>query len=106
MTAIDLRLKKAHAAFSAQFADAFQLKVISASNGDFGDLEGMQFDSDRCGGYLYFWSSGGIEYQLVDYEQGYEVVPITSFADVSDDVCDTTVCYLIEQIVDLHRIAA
>ena len=64
--------------FEALFSVYFEIKRVSASNGDFGALEGIQFDSIKCGGFLYFWSTGMIEYHLVDYEKGEEVMPISA----------------------------
>lgn len=55
-----------------------EVKSVSALDGDFGSLKGFQFDSNACGGFLYFWESGVVEYQLVDYKAGVEVVPITT----------------------------
>jgi hypothetical protein len=84
-----------------QFGEIFEIKIITADNGDFGDLKGMQFDSDRCGGYLYFWSSGTIDFHLVDYELGDEIVPITIRMDQNDVDAEATVSELIGTIVNV-----
>ena len=94
MICINSRFEMAEAALLSVFAGAFEVKVISASGGDFGDLKGMQFDSERCGGYLYFWSSGTIEYHLVDYELGEEIVPITMRTELEDAGVAATVAEL------------
>lgn len=103
MSSIDLRFERAQAAFSRQFDDIFEVKVISANNGDFGNLKGMQFDSDKCGGYLYIWSSGVVEYHLVDYELGDEVIPITMHTEQEDDGFEMRLLELIEVIAGVNR---
>lgn len=50
------------------------VKYFSQKNGDFGDFEGVQFDSERKGGHIYFWSSGIINYQIYDYTLERELV--------------------------------
>lgn len=57
--------------------DEFELKYVNEENGDLGSLTGVQFDSEEKGGYIYFWSSGHIGFQLVDYEEGIEIVEDT-----------------------------
>ncbi|MDQ1813294.1 hypothetical protein RBA41_08260 [Massilia sp. CCM 9210] len=78
MTSIFSESRKALDDFEALFSDHFEMKRISASNGDFGELEGIQFDSAKRGGFLYFWSTGMIEYHLVDYEKGEEIIPVAA----------------------------
>jgi hypothetical protein len=56
----------------------FKLKYIDEKGGDLGDLSGVQFDSDKKGGYAYFWSSGFVGFQLVDYENEVELVEDTT----------------------------
>lgn len=56
----------------------FELKYVDDKEGDLGDLSGVQFDSDKMGGYIYFWSSGYVGYQLVDYEKELELVEDTT----------------------------
>jgi len=60
--------------FESTLGSEFEYKGISAKQGDFGDLEGVQFDSDHCGGFLYFWSSGSIQCHLYDYQLDVEVI--------------------------------
>lgn len=56
----------------------FELKIIDVKESDLGDLLGVQFDSDKKGGYIYFWSSGVVGFQLVDYEHDTELVEDTT----------------------------
>ncbi|WP_218420068.1 hypothetical protein [Alteromonas lipotrueae] len=58
--------------------DDFELKYVDEKDGDLGDLSGVQFDLDKKGGYVYFWSSGYVGFQLVDYEKELEVVEDTT----------------------------
>jgi hypothetical protein len=60
--------------FELTLGSEFEYKSVSAKQGDFGDLEGVQFDSDHCGGLLYFWSSGSIQCHLYDYKLDVEVI--------------------------------
>ncbi len=54
------------------------IKWISETEGDLGDLEGLQFDSEDQGGYIYFWSSGYVTYEIYDYVLGENIVEDTS----------------------------
>lgn len=56
----------------------FELKYVDEKDSDLGDLSGVQFDSDKIGGYIYFWSSGYVGYQLVDYQRELELVEDTT----------------------------
>jgi hypothetical protein len=56
----------------------FELKFVNEEGGDLGDLAGVQFDSEQKGGYIYFWSSGYIGFQLVDYVSEIELVDDTT----------------------------
>lgn len=56
----------------------FELKFIDVKDSDLGDLLGVQFDSDKKGGYIYFWNSGVVGFQLVDYEHDVEIVEDTT----------------------------
>jgi hypothetical protein len=94
MISIDERMERARAVFLSQFGNAFEVKEVSASGGDLGDLRGMQFDSDQCGGYLHFWSSGSIEFHFVDYELGDEVLPITIRNELTEAGAEAVVSML------------
>ena len=51
----------------------FILKYVEGE-GDFGELNGVQFDSEELGGYIYFWEYGYIGLQLVNYKTDEELV--------------------------------
>lgn len=59
-------------------ADNFEIKYINEKNGDLGDLSGVQFNSNKMGGYIYFWGTGYVSYQLVNYEKELELVEDTT----------------------------
>ncbi len=65
-----------------------KFKAVGPVDGDFGKLSGIHFDSDRLGGFVYAWSSGRIEFQLVDYQAGEQIIPITvvtvEYGDISE----------------------
>jgi len=42
-----------------------------------GALEGLEFNSDLKGGYIFFWSSNYIGFQIVDYISGEEIIKDT-----------------------------
>ncbi len=42
--------------------------------GDFGKLDGVQFDSEEFGGYIYFWEYGFVGLQLMNYRTNEEFV--------------------------------
>lgn len=52
----------------------FKFTFVNKKDSDLGELSGVQFDSDKKGGYIYFWSSGFVGYQLVDYDKELELV--------------------------------
>ena len=54
--------------------DAFDRKAV---NGDLGDLIGIEFNSDKFGGYIDFWSNGFLAFQLLNYESGNDIVEDT-----------------------------
>lgn len=56
----------------------FEFNYVDEKGGDLGDLSGVQFDSKKMGGYIYFWSSGYVGYQLVDYLKEVELVEDTT----------------------------
>ncbi len=77
MNSLLARCQLAQAQLVATLGDQFEFKNVSGRQGDFGDLEGFEFNSERCGGFLHLWSSGNCEFHLVDYVRGVEVIPIT-----------------------------
>lgn len=80
----------------------FEYKSVSAKQGDFGDLEGVQFDSDHCGGFLYFWSSGSIQYHLYDYRLDSEVILNTLDPMGTDEEIQVLVNSLIQKVNDIE----
>ena len=73
----------------------FKIKIIEEKDGDLGDLSGMQFDSNSKGGYAYFWSSGFVGFQLVDYIKEIELIEDTtmeigskSYQEIFGDLID------------------
>lgn len=56
----------------------YELKFVNEQGGDLGDLSGVQFDSEKQGGYIYFWSLGFVGYQLFDYVNEIELVEDTT----------------------------
>ena len=77
MNSLLARRQRAQCQLVAILGNRFQFKAISGKQGDFGDLEGFEFNSERCGGFFHLWSSGTCEVHLVDYVRGVEVIPIT-----------------------------
>ncbi|HHG86369.1 MAG TPA: hypothetical protein ENJ82_16580 [Bacteroidetes bacterium] len=43
-------------------------------NGDFGDLNQVEFNSKERGGEIDFWSSGWLSVHLIDYIKGNELL--------------------------------
>ena len=82
----------------AALGPKFEFKAISAEQGDFGDLEGIQFDSDHCGGFLYFWSSGSMQFHLFDYQSDTEVVPNTLESVDTDEMVQEFMNFLIQKV--------
>jgi len=86
---------------SRLLGDGFCIESVPGGAGDFGNLDGFEFNSDRFGGYLYFWSSGNIEFHLVDYESGNEVVPITLVGPTEYVATEDAIGVLVENIARL-----
>ena len=55
----------------------YEVKYISELNGDLGSIEGIDFDSQQCGGYLYFWSTGYVSFIFYDYCKDEEIIKDT-----------------------------
>jgi hypothetical protein len=81
-----------------QVRDQFEVKNIKAEAGDFGDLRGFQFDSEKLGGFVYFWSSNYVEYHLVDYKLEVEITMLTSKIIESDNDAMLEISLLIASI--------
>ena len=58
------------------YFEQFELKNKFYKNGDFGDLNQIEFNSDCMGGVVDFWSNGYISLHLVDYLSGNELLNI------------------------------
>ena len=54
----------------------YSLKYLKGK-GDFGELSGVQFDSDKKGGHIYFWSLGFYNFHLYDFEKDEDIIPDT-----------------------------
>ncbi|MFN3301339.1 MAG: hypothetical protein ACK41Z_14225 [Sediminibacterium sp.] len=71
----------------------YEIKYVN-ERGDLGELNGIQFDSEKKGGYIYFWSSGYIGLQLVDYEKGEEII-----SDILLKEADNSLDNFIKQLI-------
>ncbi len=98
MASFRTRSKSAQQQMEAAFGPKFEFKAVSAEQGDFGDLEGIQFDSDHCGGFLYFWSSGYIQFHLFNYQSDIEVVPNTLQSVDTGEMVQEYVNFLIQKV--------
>lgn len=49
-----------------RLASDYETKYTSASDGDLGALEAVEFNSEGKGGYVHFWSNGYIGFELVN----------------------------------------
>ena len=98
MTAYRERLKLAMEILEPVFRQKFEIKRVSAEKGDFGDLESIRFDADRCGGFLDFWSSGMVQYELVDYISVEEIIPIVALEIQSDKQVVDIAAFIVDRI--------
>ena len=60
-----------------QIDGLYEIMDISESDGDFGPLEGIQFNSPKQGGYIYFWGNGLLDFHMVNYQSMEEIIPTT-----------------------------
>ncbi len=58
----------------APYLKEFEIKYKFFENGDFGDLNQVEFNSQRTGGEIDFWSSGWLGIHFVDYIKGEELL--------------------------------
>lgn len=84
-------------------SDQCEIKLVTGEKGDFGDLDGFQFDSERFGGFLYFWSSGMVEYHLVNYKDGIEILPITSKVIEVDEPLAEAMSLFLEKVIEASK---
>ena len=102
MTSFSERSDLALRYFESTLGSEFEYKGISAKQGDFGDLEGVDFDSDHCGGFIYFWSSGSIQYHLYDYKLDVEVILNTLEPMGTDEEIQVFINSLIQKVKDVE----
>jgi len=57
--------------------NGYELKYISGKDSNFGELFGVQIESEKKGGHLYFWNSGFYNYHLYDFIQDLDLVKDT-----------------------------
>lgn len=57
--------------------NGYSLKFISEEGDDFGNLEGVQIESAKKGGHIYFWSFGMFNYHFYDFEKEVDLVKDT-----------------------------
>ena len=56
------------------YLKGYEVKYKFFENGDFGDLNQVEFNSKERGGEIDFWSSGWLSVHLVDYISEDELV--------------------------------
>ena len=54
----------------------FSLTYSTFKNGDFGNLERIEFESKGMAGFIDFWCQGWLNIHLVDFESGYELLNV------------------------------
>jgi len=62
----------------------YEIKYKFFEKGDFGLLHQVEFNSDKRGGEIDFWSTGWLSVHLVDYIKGEELINV--FLKPSQDV--------------------
>ena len=62
--------------FIPLMGEGYKLKYSSFKNGDFGDLDRIEFDGEGSGGNVDFWSSGWLSIHFVDYVIGEELLNV------------------------------
>lgn len=102
MNSLLARCRRAQAHLAATLGERFEFKNVSGKQGDFGDLEGFEFNSEQCGGFLYLWSSGYCEFHLVDYVRSIEVIPITLRVIATAEDADEVLSVLGQAAVHLN----
>lgn len=63
----------------------FNVKYVGGE-GSFGRLQGVQFDSEELGGYIYFWEYGYVGLELINYQTDNELVEDSLLEIGSEDV--------------------
>jgi len=98
-----IRAEWARCHFVSLLGKEFEVKSIAAENGDFGDLDGFEFNSEIYGGFLYFWSSAILEYHLVNYKTGMEVIPITVKGIETEDSTEEILRPFMNELVSITK---
>lgn len=60
-----------------KYLDKYKFKYLSEKDGDFGDLEGVQIESEQIAGHIYFWSSGFYNFHLFDFRTEEDLIKDT-----------------------------
>jgi hypothetical protein len=76
----------------------FEIEYDNFEKGDFGDLERVEFNNDKRGGEVDFWSSGYIGIHSMDYQSG-EVLLNILFEPEKDKEVEQTLRSLIELLL-------
>lgn len=69
--------------FKQQFESIISQKIAltyrddDSDNNNLGILSGVDFDSEKYSGYLYYWSYGFFDFMVYDMVEENEVIPIT-----------------------------
>jgi hypothetical protein len=58
------------------YLEGFEIEFKFYENGDFGDLNQVEFNSNEKGGEIDFWSTGWLGIHLVDYIEGEEILNV------------------------------
>lgn len=77
--------------------DGFEVKYKVFADGDFGDLERIDFNSKEIGGSVRLWSSGVLEIDLVDYISGESLMNILLWPE-EDSEKEQKLKELVEQL--------
>jgi hypothetical protein len=75
-------------------SQGYVIKEVTEEGDVMGELLGCQFDSEERGGYVYFWSTGVVGRQLLDYKTGEELIE-----DATGEMDDDKVSVLITELV-------
>ena len=54
----------------------YEIKYKFFEKGDFGSLNQIEFNSEKQGGEIDFWSTGWLGFHLVDYIKGEELLNV------------------------------
>ena len=54
----------------------YKIKYLSFENGDFGDVERIEFEGKNKGGSIDFWSTGWIGIHAYNYKEEQEIINV------------------------------